>query len=109
MEKVKRYKNLIDKRKVRIRSKIEGSSSKPRITVFRSNKYIYGQAVDDSKSQTLVSGFGSKKESFDIGEKFGTELLKKKIKKAVFDRNGYKYHGVVKNFADGVRKGGVQI
>jgi len=107
MNKVKRYKKLIDRRKARIRSKVVGMPEKPRLSVFRSNKFIYVQAIDDESSKTLTSSFGPKKKSLELGEAFGKALSKKGIKKAVFDRGGYKYHGVVKSLSEGIRKGGV--
>ncbi|MBU1016542.1 MAG: 50S ribosomal protein L18 [Patescibacteria group bacterium] len=109
MNKVKRYKKPIDRRKARIRAKVAGLPDKPRLSVFRSNKFIYAQAIDDSNSKTLVAGFSVKNKSFEFGEKFGKRLLKKGVKKAVFDRGGYKYHGVVKNLSEGIRKGGIQF
>jgi len=109
MVKVKRYKRLIDRRKVRIRSKIKGTLERPRLSVFRSNRYIYVQAIDDSCAQTFASGFGSKKESFALGEDFGKKLFKKGVREAALDRGGYKYHGVVKKLSEGIRKGGIQF
>ena len=118
--KVKHYKNLRDRRIVRIRSKISGTSSKPRICVFRSNKYIYAQAIDDIKGHTLASfsslNLDKKDKSLTkieeaalVGEKLAEKLLKLGVKKAVFDRRGYMYHGRVKALADGAREGGLKF
>lgn len=111
--------NKIEKRvrrKKGIRKKISGTAEKPRITVFRSNKHLYVQAIDDRNGTTIdySSDFEAKvKKNIDgaavVGEKLSEKLIKKKIKKAVYDRNGYIYHGVVKALADGVRKGGIKL
>lgn len=114
--------NAKERRKRRVRSKIRGTSSKPRISIFRSNKYIYAQAIDDEKRETIVAfsslslrkrkgeKIGTKsEEAFKVGEELGNLLLKKKIKEAVFDRGYYKYAGRVKNVAEGLRKVGIKI
>jgi len=109
----------------RIRHKIKGTSDCPRFSVFRSNKYIYGQLIDDQNSNTLLSasdmdlkkkkitapaGLNHKTaKAFEIGKSLAKEAIKKGIKKAVFDRGGYKYHGRVKALADGAREGGLQF
>jgi large subunit ribosomal protein L18 len=104
------------RRKRGIRKKIFGTSAKPRITVFKSNRHIYAQAVDDQLGHTIAYSSdvfaGSKKSkegSVAVGEKLAEKLLAKEIKQAVFDRNGYLYHGLVKSVADGVRKGGIKV
>ena len=104
------------RRKKGIRKNIYGTPEKPRITVFRSNRHIYVQAIDDRKGTTIdySSDVESKvKRNIDgaavVGEKLAEKLVKKKIKEAVYDRNGYIYHGVVKALADGVRKGGIKL
>jgi len=93
------------------------------LVVYRSLKYIYGQIVDDSKEKTIltvsnlskdikndVSKAKSKIESSKmVGEYIAKKALEKKIKKVVFDRNGYKYHGRVKAFAEGARQGGLEF
>jgi len=106
-----------------MRSKIVGSSEKPRISVFRSNRYIYAQAVDDRKKVTLCA-FSNLKLKTDketaskdqktqqsrlVGVKLAKFLKNKGIKKAVFDRSVYAYHGRVAALADGLREGGIQI
>ncbi len=108
------------RRKNRARAKLFGTKDKPRLTVFRSNKYIYGQIVDDEKGKTLVATSaktdktkGTKKTKTDNATNAGLSLAekakKKKIKKVVFDRSGYQYHGRVKAFAQGARKGGLSF
>jgi len=102
--------------KKKIRSKIFGTSKCPRLSVFRSNKYIYGQIIDDEKGVTIVSTSDLK---FDKGtktersNKAGTEISKlaiaKGIKKCVFDRNGFRYIGRIKAFAEAARKAGLSF
>lgn len=81
------------------------------MSVFRSNKYIYTQVIDDVKGITLVSSSGVKSMATAafVGEELAKKALKKKISKVVFDRGGYKYHGIVKAVADGARKGGLKF
>ncbi len=103
----------------RIRKKISGTADRPRLSVFRSNKQIYAQLIDDVSGHTLVSassrekGVDGKGAKSEIAKSVGAELAKKakaaKIDKAVFDRGGYRYHGRVKALADGAREGGLQL
>jgi len=105
------------KRKRRIRGRVSGTAACPRLTVFRSNRHFYAQAIDDVTGTTVaaVSSLdGDSKglkpvvsDAGKLGESFGKLLKGKKIEAVVFDRNGYLYHGVVKSFADGVRKAGL--
>lgn len=100
------------RRKLRVRKKIFGTSDMPRLSVFRSNKYIYGQIIDDSKGNTLADVFKeavADVKPFDLGKVLAKKAVAKKIKRVVFDRNGYKYHGRVKEFCEGVREGGLQL
>ena len=107
------------KRKRRIRGQIRGSAARPRLSVFRSNKNIYIQAIDDDTNQTIASassvggdmkGLRANVEDAEkIGETIGKVLVEKKVQEAVFDRNGYLYHGVIKSIAEGVRKAGVKF
>jgi large subunit ribosomal protein L18 len=108
------------KRKRRIRAKIEGSATQPRLAVFRSNANMYAQLVDDVKGVTLVSastldeGLNAKSPSSAEGAKaVGLLLAKKAIAKniggVVFDRSGYLYHGRLKALADGAREGGLKF
>lgn len=112
-------KEKFSQRKIRIRSKISGTSDRPRLTVFRSNKKIYGQIIDDSSRKTIVSAEsgninepgvkGKVAKATIVGEEIAKKALSKKIKKVVFDRGGYKYHGRVKALAEGARKGGLEF
>lgn len=100
-------KSGILRRKKRIRAKVTGTKERPRISVFKSNKLIYAQVIDDTKSHTLVAAYGKKAE--EVGKSLGETMIKLKIKKGVFDRGGYKYHGNIKILADAVRKEGVEF
>lgn len=106
-------------RKVHIRKSIYGTADRPRMTITRSNKNISVQVIDDDEGKTLASistlekDFAALKPDTEsaakLGEAFGARLKDKKIVKVVFDRNGYLYHGVVKAFADGARKAGIEF
>jgi len=108
-----------EKRRAHVRKAIEGAPDKPRLSVFRSNLHLYIQVIDDAAGSTLASAstmeqqFRSLKPTIQtgatIGEELGKRLLEKGITQVVFDRNGCKYHGVVKAIADGVRKAGVKF
>jgi large subunit ribosomal protein L18 len=97
----------IERRHKRIRAKISGTAEKPRLSVFKSNRYIYAQLIDDEKGATLAATSGTD------GTKVGTDLAKKalaaNISKVVFDRGGYLYAGKIKAIADGARAGGLQF
>lgn len=108
------------RRKLRIRYRIKTNSNRPRLCVFRSNRYIYGQIVDNSSGKTIVSVCskyvekdGTKKGKIDTSFKTGKLLAEnakqKRIDKVVFDRSCYKYHGNVKALADGAREGGLKF
>jgi large subunit ribosomal protein L18 len=107
------------KRKVHIRKRISGTAERPRMTVFRSNRSLSVQIIDDTKGSTLASASTLEKDlravkvtkegAGQLGEIMGKRLLEKDIKTVVFDRNGYLYHGVIKALADGTRKAGVQF
>lgn len=99
------------RRHSRVRAKIKGTSKVPRLCIFRSNKYIYAQLIDDEKGAVL--GLSREKKSVRSASKAGKSIAEKakskKIEKVVFDRGGYKYHGRVKAVAEGVRKGGLKF
>ncbi len=113
----------IDRRtkiKYRVRKKVRGTTEKPRLSVFRSNKAIYAQVIDDLEGKTLAAASSNAK---DIGEDKKTKaekarevgkLIAERAKEAgiaeiVFDRNGYLYHGRVKSLAEGAREGGLKF
>lgn len=99
------------RRKLRVSRNIFGTSSRPRISVFRSNRFIYAQAIDDEKRKTIMT-FSSVKlektrkkteDSFSVGQKLSKLLIEKGIKEGVFDRGKYSYKGRVKALAEGMR------
>ncbi|MGV3631415.1 MAG: 50S ribosomal protein L18 [Bacteroidota bacterium] len=105
--------------KRRIRKKITGTAQSPRLTVFRSNKQIYAQLIDDSKGVTLVSASSYNNKAADklakieqaavVGKEIAEKAVKAGITSVVFDRNGYLYHGRVKSLADSAREGGLKF
>ncbi len=115
------------RRVARTRAVISGTAVRPRLTVRRSNRYFYAQLVDDVKGNTLLSASsftlnkGGEKgagaagkttktaNAFSVGEFIGKKATEKGIKSAVFDRRSYKFHGRVKSFVDGAKKGGLTI
>ncbi len=107
------------KRKLSIRKKIRGTPERPRLTVYKSNRFTYVQAVDDVAGRTVAAASNREKDHRDIKnvvsqmEKLGTligERLKaKSVAAVVFDRNGYRYHGKVKAVAEGARKAGIRL
>jgi large subunit ribosomal protein L18 len=102
--------------KSKIRSKINGTSDRPRLSVFRSNKFIYAQIIDDTTGKTLLSASdlkitkGTKSErAVEVGKTISALCLSAKIDKVVFDRNGFKYTGRIKTVADSARAGGLKF
>ncbi len=105
-----------NKIKTRIRGKVSGSAARPRMTVFRSNKQIYVQLIDDQEGRTLVATSskgiegGTKCEiAAKVGEAVAKKALEAGITEVVFDRNGYLFHGRVKSLADAARNGGLKF
>lgn len=102
-------------RHTRVRKQISGTSLVPRLNVYRSNKSIYAQIIDDEKGVTLVSCSSMKEKGNNIevaskvGKQIALEAKKKKITKVVFDRSGYLYHGRVKALADAARENGLEF
>jgi len=107
---------------MRIRKRINGSVEIPRLSVFRSNKHIYAQLINDLKSETLVSASSKDKEISGetkgkkkaeiaelVGKRIAEKAKEKNITEVVFDRNGYMYHGRVKALADAARKEGLKF
>jgi len=97
------------RRKRKVRAKVKKQKNMLRLSVFRSNKYIYTQVIDDFKGVTLVSFSGAISTAAFVGEELAKKALKKGISEVVFDRGGYRYHGIVKAVADGARKGGLKF
>jgi large subunit ribosomal protein L18 len=100
------------KRKRRIRAKIIGSAGRPRLTLYRSGRALMAQVIDDAKGQTIVGKrvIGTNASVANaLGEKIAKAAGAKKIATMVFDRSGYRYHGVIAAFVDAVRSGGITI
>lgn len=99
------------KRHQRLRAKIHGTSKIPRLCVFRSNKYLYAQLIDDSSGRILAYAHGPRtvKRAYETGKDIAKKAQDKKVERVVFDRGGYKYHGRVKALAQGAREGGLQF
>ena len=108
------------RRHLRVRKKVTGSTARPRLVVFRSTRHIYVQVVDDLSARTLVSAStlddgvrgsdGDKKAlAAAVGKLVAERAKAAGIDKVVFDRGGYRYHGRVKAFAEGVREGGLKV
>lgn len=105
--------------KRRIRKKVFGTSEKPRLSVFRSNKQIYAQIIDDNNGVTLASASSYKNKAAEgktkseaaaiVGKDVAEKAAKAGVKTVVFDRNGYQYHGRVKALAEGAREGGLKF
>jgi large subunit ribosomal protein L18 len=107
------------RRHLRVRKKVSGTPEKPRLAVFRSEKNIYAQIIDDVNAVTLVAassidkdfeGIGSNKEAAKaVGEAIAKRALDKGIKEVVFDRGGFVYHGRVQSLAEGAREAGLEF
>lgn len=108
------------RRKVAIRKFISGTAERPRLSVFRSAKHIYAQAIDDTTGSVLASasdldaavkgaleGKDKKGKAREVGKAIGAKLLAKQVTSVVFDRNGYLYHGRIAQVADGAREAGL--
>ena len=108
-----------ERRHLRIRKKVSGTEARPRLSIYRSEKNIYAQVIDDVAQKTLVSastvekdfnGAGSNKEAAKvIGEMIAKRAIEKGIKTVVFDRGGYIYHGRIKELADAAREAGLEF
>ncbi|MBA3404466.1 MAG: 50S ribosomal protein L18 [Gemmatimonadaceae bacterium] len=108
------------KRKVHIRLRVTGTAERPRLSVFRSTRYVYAQAIDDTTNRVLasaseldaslkdaVAGKKKKERARLVGKTIGEKLMGSGVKAVVFDRNGFIYHGRVKEIADGAREAGL--
>ncbi len=110
-------KEKLKRRQRKIRSRVVGTPEKPRLQVFRSLSHVYAQIIDDTTGKTLLAESDCKdkdkkkktEKAFAVGERIAKKAEEKKIKKVVFDRKGYLYHGRVKAVAEGARKGGLQF
>jgi large subunit ribosomal protein L18 len=106
------------KRRRRVRAKVVGTAARPRISVFRSNRGIFAQLIDDERGHTLAAvswtedqlkGLKKAEQASEAGKLLAKRAQEAGIERAVFDRGGYKYHGRVKAFAEGVREGGLAV
>ncbi len=106
--------------KRRVRAKVSGTSDRPRLSVFRSNNHIYAQLIDDSQGHTLAAASSKEagseadgKARVEVGKLVGQRIAERAkeagIETAVFDRNGYRYHGRVRAVAEGAREGGLKL
>ena len=105
--------------KMRVRKNIAGTASTPRLSVFRSNKSIYAQLIDDLTGTTLFSAASSDKsvkakgtktqQAYTVGKALAEKALASGISQCIFDRNGYLYHGRIKSLAEGAREGGLKF
>ncbi|MCL5994771.1 MAG: 50S ribosomal protein L18 [Chloroflexi bacterium] len=110
-----------ERRRRRVRAKVSGVASRPRMNVFRSLKHIYAQLIDDEAGNTLAAassldpdirgqaGLKKRDEAVAVGKLLAQRAQAKQIKQVVFDRAGYRYHGRVKAVADGAREGGLEF
>ncbi|RLA81916.1 MAG: 50S ribosomal protein L18 [Deltaproteobacteria bacterium] len=110
------------RRKLRVRKKVRGTEERPRLNVYRSLKHMYAQIIVDTRGETLVSAStlsrelrgklkstGNVEAAKEVGRLIAKKALEKGIKKVVFDRNGFLYHGRVKAVAEGAREGGLEF
>ena len=106
------------KRRRRVRAKVRGTEARPRISIFRSNRGIAAQLIDDERGHTLaavqwteadLAGLKPLEQATQAGKLLAERAKAAGIERAVFDRGGYQYHGRVKAFAEGVREGGVAV
>jgi large subunit ribosomal protein L18 len=107
---------LRQRRKLRLRKRVEGCKDRPRLSVCRSAKHITAQVIDDATGRTLVAihsfeskGRANKDMCTSLGKELASRCKAASISSVVFDKNGYAYHGRIKAFADGAREGGLQF
>ena len=112
--------NKRTRRHKRVRAKVTGTTNRPRLSVFRSNRFVYGQIINDAAGRTLVGVHSmvmlskiKKGTKSDIAREVGRELahraIEKKIRQVIFDRGGYRYQGRVRALAEGAREGGLEF
>lgn len=120
MDRLEKKRLRREKIRRRVRARIHGTAERPRLSVFRSNRYIYAQLIDDDRGHTLVAASSLEPEmramregrtpiqiAFEVGRRLAERALARGITRVVFDRNGYLYHGRVKALAEGAREGGL--
>ena len=108
-----------ERRHKRVRKKILGTQERPRLNIYKSNRYIYAQIIDDMKSHTIISASSLESElkakninceiSKKVGLIIGSRAIEQGIKQVIFDRSGYRYHGNVTSLAEGARESGLEF
>jgi large subunit ribosomal protein L18 len=100
----------------RVRAKVVGTSKRPRLSVFKSNRYLYAQLIDDTRGMTLTSvsstimkGKTPREKAREVGRGLAKEAKKRKLKEVVFDRGGFAYTGVIREVAEGAREEGLAL
>ena len=119
---IQKKRDLRERRKVRIRFKVSGSTERPRLSVYRSLNHIYAQVIDDAKGETVASASSLEKDmrgelktganvaaAKAVGKRLAERAAAKGVKDVVFDRGGYLYHGRIKALADAAREGGLNF
>ena len=117
LKSIQRRKNRLNaQKKARVRSKVSGTAELPRLSVYKSNKYFYAQAIDDLAGHTLASVDGRKlglkcnqEDVKEVAKKMAENLKAVNVESIKFDRNGYLYHGVVASFAEALREAGIKF
>ncbi len=118
MNQIKKLRVIKERRRGRVRAKVSGTSQRPRLNVFRSNRGFYLQIIDDSRGHTLVSAHSKEltkkfanriEQATALGELLAEKAVAKKIKQVVFDRSAYRYHGRVKAIAEAARAKGLEF
>ncbi|NLY19154.1 MAG: 50S ribosomal protein L18 [Clostridiaceae bacterium] len=122
MIKLQKRNKIRARKHARVRRKIMGTAERPRLNVFRSTRHIYAQIIDDVTDNTLVAAstldeavkgklsyYGNKTAAREVGKLVGAKAIEKGIKRVVFDRGGYLYHGRVKELAEGAREAGLEF
>ena len=117
LKSIQRRKNRLNaQKKARVRSKVTGTAELPRLSVYKSNKYFYAQAIDDLAGHTLASVDGRKlglkcnqEDVKEVAKKMAENLKAVNVESIKFDRNGYLYHGVVASFAEALREAGIKF
>lgn len=117
MNRIKSKNQRVERRAKRVRVKVSGTASRPRLSVYRSLSHIYAQLIDDVVGVTIVSakdadvkaGKTGVEKAFEVGKLLAERAKAAKISEAVFDRGSFKYHGRVKAIAEGAREGGIKI
>jgi large subunit ribosomal protein L18 len=104
------------KRHTRIRARVSGTATRPRLAVFRSNRFIYAQLIDDTKGNTIASansrtmkGKTTRDRAAEVGKSIAAQAKDKGVTLAVFDRGGFQYQGVIASLADGAREAGLSF